>query len=28
VKGEAVLHLHGISVEDVPTGAVIRGPIP
>jgi len=28
VLGEAVLYLYGISVEDVPAGAVIRGPIP
>ena len=28
VLGEAVLYLYGISVEDVPAGAVIGGPIP
>jgi hypothetical protein len=28
VPGEAVLHLRGVTLDDVPLGAVITGPVP
>lgn len=28
VPGKAVLHLYGVTVDDVPIGAVVTGPLP